>query len=323
MVTAIRPHPVADVSPLHAQTVTLGPGFNLGDAIERFHFGGGGGIARASVSSAQQRKFKADFCRELASLEAWSVWQHWLPSCPVDLQVFVSDEYRISRSLIPAWYGHRGRMEFPAWRVIAGEAAIMHELVHFYFPNGNRLLAEGLAVYLQAKIGGNPAFPNFGTPLDEAVREHLSEMVPEFTYGDLKSLAPIHLAGLDAIATPNPLTLSVGQSDYAEDPHEQARIYPIAGSFIQFLVDAYGMDKFRALFMRTPLTPLQCEAGSPERWIEVYGLSLTELEERWRSLILSRAPRPACHSRAVSGERNKAARSRPRLDKKAKPRTID
>jgi hypothetical protein len=33
-------------------------------------------------------------------------------------------------------------MEFPAWRVMAGEAAIMHELVHVYFPNGNRLLAE-------------------------------------------------------------------------------------------------------------------------------------------------------------------------------------
>ncbi len=41
-------------------------------------------------------------------------------------------------------------MEFPAWRVNAGKAAILHELAHVFFPNGNRFLAEGLAVYLQA-----------------------------------------------------------------------------------------------------------------------------------------------------------------------------
>ncbi len=37
------------------------------------------------------------------------------------------------------------------------------------------LLAEGLAVYLQAEIGRNPAFPNFGWPLHALARELMPE----------------------------------------------------------------------------------------------------------------------------------------------------
>jgi hypothetical protein len=307
-------------------TVTQARGAN--HAIPSFHFASAGGEADTSLAPAEQRRFKADFCSEIEHLSTWSSEQNWPSSAPAELQVFVSDDYKLSKSLVPAWFGHRGRMEFPAWRVIAGEAAIMHELVHVYFPNGNRLLAEGLAVYLQARIGGNSAFPNFDIPLHEAVRECLPEMMPELSWEDARGLEPIHLAELDAIATPDALSLSVGQDRYGErrgvrygtNPHEQARIYTLAGSFVQFLIETHGMDKLRALFMRTPLFPFERAAGSPERWIEVYGLSLTELERHWKSLILASAPRPACRSRAVSGEARGAARSRPRLSKKAQPR---
>jgi hypothetical protein len=289
-------------------------------AIPSFHFGGVGGDARTSLAPAQRDKFKADFCSETARLSAWAAEQNWPSSSPAELHVFVSDDYKLSKSLVPAWFGHPGRMEFSAWRVKDGEAAIMHELVHVYFPNGNRLLAEGLAVYLQDRIGGNSAFPNFDIPLHEAVRECLPEMVPEFSWDDPGSLDLVHLAELDAIATPDALALSVGQErygvHYGKNPYEQAHIYAIAGSFVQFLIETHGMDKLRALFMRTPLVPLQRTAGSPDRWIEAYGLSLTELEQHWKSLIIASAPRPACRSRAESGEAGSAARSRPRLSKK-------
>src|SRR5204863_409581 len=121
--------------------------------------------------------------REVASLQTWCRQENWLPSPPADLQIFVSDEYKIAKSLVPAALGHRGRMEVPAWKAIAGEAAIMHELVHIYLPNGNRFLAEGLAIYLQHEIGGNPTFPNFGRPLHQVARELLRAMVPGFTDG--------------------------------------------------------------------------------------------------------------------------------------------
>ncbi len=58
--------------------------------------------------------------------------------------------------------------EFPANRVAAGEAAVAHELVHVFFPNANRMLAEGLAVHLHQCVAPNPAFPNFKNGLTSA-----------------------------------------------------------------------------------------------------------------------------------------------------------
>jgi hypothetical protein len=241
--------------------------------------------ALAGVSSAQQDIFKADFYRELASLKKWSIEVGWRRDIAPALQIFVSTDYKISKSLVPAWSGRAGHMEFPAWRVIAGKAAIAHELTHVYFPNGNRFLAEGLAVYLQAEIGGNPAFPNFGRPLHQLVGELLQEMVPEFVPANPQSHNCTQLSELDEIATPSPLTLKIGQDFYGEEPRGQARIYPIAGSFVQFLIETRGMEKFGALYSQTPLVSLVQTAGTPDRWCSIYGISLTELEQEWKSLI--------------------------------------
>ena len=178
---------------------------------------------------------------------------------------------------------------FRRWRVASRKAAIAHELVHVFFPSGNRFLAEGLAVYLQAEIGGNPAFPNFGRPLHELARELLHEMIPAFSPGHPDSLAQLHLADLDAIATPGPLELKVGGDLYGEEPRGQARIYPLAGSFVQFLIETRGLEQFRVLYGRTPLVPFEQAAGSRERWFDVYGLSFTALEGEWKSLIAGRS----------------------------------
>jgi hypothetical protein len=237
------------------------------------------------LTPAHQQDFRADLARDLARLAGWTAKHDWAPLVVPRLQVVVSQRYRISRSLVPAWYGHAGRMEFPAWRVMVRKAAIAHELVHVFFPNANRFLAEGLAVYLQSEIGGNPAFPNFGRPLHEAARESMLAIAPRFARGNPKGLDNTVLANLDAIATPGPLELQVGSDFYGEEPRGQARIYPIAGSFAQFLVESRGMTAFRALYLQTPLMPLQQNAGSPGRWKDIYGLSLVDLEGEWKSLI--------------------------------------
>ena len=240
-----------------------------------------------SFSSGKQREFKGDFRREAASLKDWADRQNW-PESPVgELRVIVSDQYKISKSLVPAWSGRAGHMEFPAWRVMSRKAAIMHELVHVFFPNANRFLAEGLAVYLQAAIGENPAFPNFGTPLNENARERLREMTLPNSRMDRPDLTHIHLAELDAIATPNPLTLRVGHDFYGEDRRGQALVYSIAGSFVQFIVETRRMGKFRAIYERTPLIPLAHDAGSPDRWRDVYGETLPDLEREWKLMIVT------------------------------------
>ncbi len=184
--------------------------------------------------------------------------------------VIVSDRYRISKSLVPAWSGQAGRMEFPAWRVEARKAAIAHELVHVFYPNANRFLAEGFAVYLQAEIGGNPAFPNFGQPLHGLVRERLRGTLGDF---------------LQAICEPRSVAARRTRRDRnagsAGAPARQrflrrraertGYIYPIAGSFVQHLIESRGLASFRALYQRTPLEPLHQDAGPASRWAEIYG----------------------------------------------------
>jgi hypothetical protein len=245
----------------------------------QFDFSSGG------LSAVHQNEFEADFERELAGLERWMARRNWRPIAAPALSVVVSDRFRISKSLVPAWSGHPGLMQFPTWRVGARKAAITHELVHVFLPNGNRLLAEGLAVYLQALINGNPAFPNFGRPLHDLVRELVPKMVPEFRPGDPASFEAIRLTALDAIATPSPLTLKVGDDVYGEEPRGQAHIYPLAGSFTQHLIETRGLETFRRLYARTPLVRLSQDAGMSERWTEIYGLPLSSLESEWRTMI--------------------------------------
>jgi hypothetical protein len=274
----------ADESDAAALAISDGHGRRIGTV--RFE---NDGPPERRLSLPQRLALRDDIAREVACLEQWSIdhgWQHASPQ----LDVIVADRYRISKSLVPAWNGYAGRMELPAWRVVTGKAAIMHELVHVLFPSGNRFLAEGLAIYLQAAIGSNPAFPNFGRPLHVVTREILSELVPEFAAGDFACRATIDLAELDAIATPAPLTLHIGSSFYGEEPRGQARIYPLVGSFAQHLIDAHGLERFHAIYSQTPLVPLEQNAGAADRWLRVYGRTLGELEHEWKSMIAGREP---------------------------------
>jgi hypothetical protein len=178
----------------------------------------------SAVGPDQQQEFITGFHRDHASLKTWAGTVGWALPVIRNLQVSVSDAYRISRALVPAWEGRIGWMEFPARRVIAQNAAILHELAHVYFPNGNRLLAEGFAIYLQDVIGGNPAFPNFGRPLHEVARTVLREIVPGFATGDAAALDQLRLADLYRIATPNPLTLEIGGHVFGEEARGQGRL---------------------------------------------------------------------------------------------------
>jgi hypothetical protein len=247
-----------------------------------FEFECGSEGGQLDLTAAQQAEFKSDFHQDLERLEKWATQNRWPPLTTPALQVTVSHRYRISKSLVPAWDGRAGHMQFPAWRAVVRKAAIAHELVHVFWPNGNRFLAEGLAIYLQAVAGGNPAFPNFGRPLHELACERMLEMAPEDA---AKHFGQIRLSELDAIATPSPLALKVGQDFYGEDARGQSHVYPIAGSFIRFLIETGGIEKFRALYLQTPLVPRALNGGVAGRWAGVYGRTLVDLEEQWKSML--------------------------------------
>jgi hypothetical protein len=285
------------VAPTDAQPATALPGRSIDSAAFRelagppatFNFSGRVlGVEYPSLSPAQQESLSADFAQESRALIDWCAREHWLPTTlPTELRIFVSDEYRNSKALLPAAVGQHGRMEFPAWKIVAGEAPIMHELTHVYFPNGNRFIAEALAIYLQATLGSNPAFPNFGRNLHALARDLLLKMLPDFARRDPSSLENLRLTELDKIATPSSLRLRVGLILYQDDPSGQAYIYALVGSFAQFLIDNHGIDRFRALYSLTPLKPFGRDAGLPDRWRDVYGLSLGELETEWKRNLCS------------------------------------
>jgi hypothetical protein len=241
--------------------------------------------ASQSLSASERQRFIADFDDAVKSLQRWSLEQAWASGAPHVLRVCVSPQFRISRALVPAWEGHSGVIEFPVRRVVAGQAAIVHELTHVFFPNGNRFLAEGLAIYLQALLGRNPTFPNFSQPLHEAARHRLNDVVPASRAGDAAVLDAFHLASLDAIPTPNPLTLEIGGRFCGEDKDGQATLYCLAGSYVQYLIESHGFALFRRLYTRTPLRVGELDAGSADRWLEVYGRSLFDLESQWKSLL--------------------------------------
>ena len=167
----------------------------------------------------------------------------------------------LSMALIPAWRGERGQMIFGARRVNASEAATVHEMIHVYAPNANRFLAEGLAVYGHDLLGGPPAYPNFGKSLDDIAGRSANRAL---------------VMALERIPTPNPLEAISAEGE------------TIAGSFVKFLIERHGMDRFRALYALTPLAPMQRDPGEPARWQQIYGDSFEVIMDAWLRMLPGR-----------------------------------
>jgi hypothetical protein len=280
-----------------------------------------GGAPYPDMPGDQQSEFKQGFCKTVTAVTNWFIAKNWLvvgslPLPPLStvgpfrpasqLQVFVAIQYEISQSLIPAWMGQRGRMQFPSVEAVAGQAAIAHELTHVFFPSGNRLLAEGLAVYLQqayvAKAGQapqpidtNPAFPNYGEDLHLAAYQYTS---CAHSFMGIY-LDQIDLVNDDKIATPNELRLRAGRELNAlSNPN-----YVIAGSFVRFLIENYGSDgetdesrmvKFREIYLAVPLVPLEREPGRADRWHRTYGSPLIVLQDKWKQYLKSHYTQASC-----------------------------
>jgi hypothetical protein len=301
--------------------------FDERDLRARFDFGGCiGQNGSPCVSFGQQQKFQEDFKKQLAEVQALYEWlSPDFPSLPPrvtsgpyqpesDFHIFVSETYNKSRALVPLWLGQRGWMEFSAHRVAAGEATIAHELVHVLFPNGNRLLAEGLAVYLQDKLSvclqdglsrekGTPipVYPNYGDCLEAVVADFLYRAYPRRT---AYAIWNMDLNALEKISTPDDLHMRIGRDPFVggepggppPDPRQSKFIYAVAGSFVGFLLenpiedDLLTKKNFAALYGSTPVRPLERDPGSPDRWEKFYqgkgrSYSFSELGMLWKTYL--------------------------------------
>lgn len=222
--------------------------------------------APTKLGAAKARRFAVRIAEERRRVAAW-----WGDTFTGEIRVRVEDNRGPARTMAPTWRGSpRGVIFVPLWRVRKGQWPSLHEIVHVYAPNGTRFLAEGLAVYAQEALHGDPAFPNFGTDLHAAAY-------------DADDDTP--LTKLDRIATPTPVK-RVG-----DDRH----MYLLSGSFVRFLIERRGLAKFRMLYAMTPFEPGRRVDGTPERWREVYGRDLPGLEAEWRA-FLAALPRKSTSS---------------------------
>ena len=188
------------------------------------------------------------FCR-YAMGERKKVAEFWGAAWTGLIRINVSSSYRITRALVPGHFGNRGFMEMPLRHLRDNTTPLLHEIVHIYAPNDNRFLAEGLAVYLHAKLAGNPAFPNFGEGVDRAATRSLAK-TPSMQV-------------LNRVRTPQPLSTVMD---------EQAA-YTIGGSFVGFLIERYSLDLFRKLY-------------ETDNYNAAYAKSLDILEQEWRQSIV-------------------------------------
>jgi len=193
-----------------------------------------------------------------AAIKKVCTW--WGPTYTGAFTINIEDSRGPSMALVPGWRGNRGTMLFRTRPTKAGRTAVTHEVVHVFAPNGNRFLAEGLAVYAHEHLGGRQAYPLYHHELDGAAKQYLEVA---------------DLSAMDALALPKRLQI---------DRLSESEAYIVAGSFFKFLIETHGMEKFRRLYAMTPMVPRsKTSGGSPGRWRDVYGVDLKTLEKAWKA----------------------------------------
>ena len=174
------------------------------------------------VSDELTRPEAEKYCRYAVG-ERKKVEQFWGATWREPIRIQVSSSYSIARSLVTNG-GNPGNIEIPLSTVRDGRSALLHEIVHNYAPNANRFLQEGLGVYLQERMGGNAAFPNFGRKLHVLAGGALSSV------GSLENLNNVRF--------PQPLSTVM----------LERTAYILAGSFVEFLIEKHGLPQFRTLY---------------------------------------------------------------------------
>jgi hypothetical protein len=243
-------------------------GAGIGDAVRSISFDGYVECIYPSLSPAQQDvpRILREVAVRVVSLE------RWLPSPRADIRVH---EYKIAKS--SCWRtSHREPNGISGLKAIAGNQSCTS--CSRLFPTA--IDFAGVCHLFASQDRGN------GLSRTSAGRCTGRERASHARLDQRKAgkFDNIHLA----ISTRSPPPVHCGcESATCTRTPPQSHLYPIAGSFAQFLIETHGTEMFRALFERTPLIPMERNPGSPERWADAYGRPLLELELEWKSMIVS------------------------------------
>jgi hypothetical protein len=223
------------------------------------------------IDDQTAEKFKQEFFARKKTLEDYLASEKFTELFSDQIRVEVLNLVPpVSEGLLPAWEGQRGVIKYAAQRVREGKATTLHELVHVYAPNQVRFLAEGFSVYVEERLGNIEVYPTHGSAIEPQVKT--------------AALASVQLDLFDRVSTKRGVPLGNNVGLEAAIPDQIKRwtySYLVSGSFVKFLIDRYGLVKFKALYDMTPLTPGVAEVANPRRYEGVFGKSLTELQTEW------------------------------------------
>jgi hypothetical protein len=138
---------------------------------------------------------------------------------------------------------------------------IMHEMTHAIAFNYNRFFAEGLAIFMQYKFTKERFWPFPDLGLEQLM----------IKYGE--ALFPLNKLILETNDNLNFFGFETVNS------FENRLAYVEAGSFVKFLIEEQGLRKFKSIYKMVDdasISPNQARSLK-----EVYGIPLTQLEERW------------------------------------------
>ncbi|OGP90384.1 MAG: hypothetical protein A2031_05665 [Deltaproteobacteria bacterium RBG_19FT_COMBO_43_11] len=169
---------------------------------------------------------------------------------------------------------------------------LAHKLTSALFPNPDKLIRNMMGEVAEKRFGNPLSFPMCGFDKDQWVMALQNEGL----YISLSNIGSKHEDwGMEII----------NNVPVVRDRPKQHASYLEAGSFGEFLISTYGIDKMKQF------NKISINVTRP--WHEVYGLTLKQLEEKWLetlklkskgkesqistlSILLRSNPVTACHS---------------------------
>ncbi|WP_262693237.1 hypothetical protein [Kordiimonas aquimaris] len=178
-----------------------------------------------------------------------------------EINIIVSNEFRF-----PYQEGHK--IYLPQSRIenlLSGSCetkncslAVTHELTHIFAKSayrdnkdimfGGRFFDDGLAVFIQHKLGLRPSYPNFGEGLHITVAKLMKE----------RDLVPL------------------ADAEYVRNTTKDNTLRRLAylqeGSFTEFLIETYGLNQYLKVYF----------GDNPKK---IMGYDMVALEQQWKSFI--------------------------------------
>jgi hypothetical protein len=179
---------------------------------------------------------------------------------------------------------------------------VAHKLTHAVFPSPDKLVRNMMGIPMEVRFGNPLTFPMCRFSHDEWVTVFRRNK----SYIPLSKLGPDHEEWGMTTRQGVPVVL---------DKAKQHIMYAESGSFGDFLLSTYGMNKVKRFY--------KLSAGDKRPWEEVFGSSFVELETKW-SQALDKGPQPeekniALLLKMINDDPGKACSEAQQLGAKTRP----